>query len=89
MLQRFALPTPFDQIADPFQLVCRKPSIEVQIQLQARHLKNVRQEKFDLQTGRVQPSFGEELRAALDYFEHRHARSIAVMNINTMMFATT
>jgi hypothetical protein len=25
----------------------------------------------------------------LDYFEHRHARSLAVMDINTMMFTTT
>jgi hypothetical protein len=76
MLERFTLPATFHQFAHVRQLGLGKFALEIEIQLHAREFEGVRQEQFRLQTRRVHPLVRQEVRAFLNDFKHRHARSL-------------
>ena len=76
MLKRLALAAAFDQFA---QHVCFRRcerALEFQIQIHARHFKEMREQEFGLQARRFDALFGQKFRAFLNRFEDRHAASL-------------
>jgi len=72
VLRRFALAAALDQLAKLVQFLRREGAFEVQIELHARHLEQMRQKQFHLEARRVHAFFGQKIRALLDDFKHRH-----------------
>src|SRR5258705_3441133 len=72
MLQRFALAPTANQLAKYVHLGGTKSALEVQIQLHARKLEQVRQKQLGLQPGRVHALFGQKFCAPLNNFQDRH-----------------
>ena len=70
VLQGFALAAAFDQFTEPIFLIGGKGALEVQVQLHSGQLEQVRQQQFGLESGRIDPLFGEELGAALNDLEN-------------------
>ena len=75
MLQRLALAAAFNQFTHGAEFRRQQCALEVQIQLHARQLEQVGQQQFRLQPGRINPLFGQELRAALNGFKNRHTEN--------------
>src|SRR5205809_5318805 len=72
LLKRFTGPAPLDQATNGIGFRFGEYSLEIQIEHEPRHLKNVGQQQFRLQPWRVHAFLGQELGAALDDFENRH-----------------
>jgi hypothetical protein len=72
MLQRLALAAALDELAKAVNLCWREHALKLEVQPHARLPKQVRQQQFRLQTGRLYPLLGQELRAALNGFKNRH-----------------
>jgi hypothetical protein len=73
MLQRFALAPALDEFAKAIYFRRCEHSLKLEVQPHARLPKQVRQQQFRLQPGRLYPLLGQELRAALNGFKNRHA----------------
>jgi len=73
MLQRFARAAAFDQLAQGVGFRRRHRAFKIQIQLQARHFQQMRQQHFSLQPGRFDAFFAEKFRAFLNRFQDGHA----------------
>ena len=70
----------FDKFAQGIGFGWRQCALEIQIQFHARHLEQVREEKFNLQARRLDVFLAEKIRAFLDRFEDGHARSLTTTN---------
>ena len=66
-------PRRLDQLAEAVNLRRREHALKLQIQPHPRLLEQVRQQQLRLQAGRIHPFLGQELRAALNGFQDRHA----------------
>ena len=76
MLQRLALAAAPDEFAKTVNLRRREHALKLEIKPHARLFAQVRQQQFRLQPGRIHAFLGQELRAALNSFENRHADKI-------------
>ena len=74
MLQRLALAAAPDEFAKAVNLRRREHPLKREVQPHARLLEQVRQQQFRLQSRRINPLLGQELRAALNGFQNRHTR---------------
>jgi hypothetical protein len=72
MLERFALSAAFDEFAKRVSFGFAQRALEVQIQLHARNLQDVREQQLGLQPWRVDIFFGQEFRAFLNALKDRH-----------------
>ena len=76
MLKRFALGTALDEFAKAVHFRRGERALEIQIQLHARQLEQMREQELGLQARRPDAFLREEFRALLDRFENGHARSL-------------
>ena len=76
VLKGFVLAAAFDEFAQRIRFHRGERSFEIQIELHARHLQQVRQQQFGLQARRFDAFFGQEFRAFLNRFEDGHAASL-------------
>ena len=76
VLQRFALAAAFDEFAQRVRFRRGEHALEIQIQLHARQLEQMREQEFGLQARRFNAFFGEKFRALLNRFENGHADSL-------------
>ncbi len=76
MLQRFALSAAPDEFAKAFRFRRGEHSLEIQVQVHARQREQMREQEFGLQARRLDALVGEKIRALLNRFENRHARSL-------------
>ena len=76
MLERLVLAAPLHQLADRVQLRLGKGALEVQVEIHARQLEEVREQQFRLQPWRVHVLPGQERRTFLDDLKHCHARAV-------------
>src|SRR5204863_3664474 len=61
-----------NHFAERLQLRFLQNTLEIQINLHARHLQQMRDDQFDLQSRRLNAFFREKLGAALNDFENCH-----------------
>ena len=76
MLQRFALSAAFDEFAQRVRFRRGEHALEIQIQVHAGQLEQMREQEFRLQARRINALFGEKFRALLNRFEDGHAASL-------------
>ena len=72
VLERFSIATAFEEFPQFFQLGFGENALETQIQFHARHLKEMGEQKLDLQSWRFDSFFREKIRATLNDFEDGH-----------------
>src|ERR1700677_1587889 len=72
ILERFALAAPLDEGAQGVQFRRGQDALEIQIELHARHLKEMGQEQLDLQSRRGDALFRQKIGAALNDFQDGH-----------------
>jgi len=63
VLQRLALAPAFDEFAQRVRFRRGEHALEIQIQLHARQLEQMRQQQLGLQARRLDAPFGEKFRA--------------------------
>jgi hypothetical protein len=73
MLERLPITATTDEFAQGCDLFLAQRPLEIEIELEPRHLEDVREEEFDLKPGRVHAFAGEKFGAALNDFQNRHA----------------
>src|SRR5215470_13338660 len=78
VLQWLALTAPFDQLAETLEFRLRKFALEIQIELHARHLEQMRQQQFRLQPRRIHALVLQKFGAALDDFQNGHWQTVSV-----------
>ena len=76
VLQRLALAAALDERAESGEFGFSQKPLEIEVEFHARHLEDVREEKFDLEAGGINAAFGEVIGAALDGFQDGHAERV-------------
>ena len=72
MLERFTPAAPLDKFAERVGFRYGQDAVKIQIQLHARHLEQVREERFRIEARRLDSLLGEETRAFLNRLEDSH-----------------
>ena len=76
MLEGFAVAAAADEFAQVIDFFGGEDALELEVELHARELEDVRQQQLGLEAGRVNALFRQEFGAALNGFKNGHGRKI-------------
>ena len=76
MLEWFALAATFDRFPQRVRFRRGERTLEIQIQLHARQLEQMREQKLGLQARRLHALSGEKIRAFLNRFKNGHVKNL-------------
>ena len=76
MLEGFAVAAAADEFAQVIDFLRREGALELEVELHARELEHMRQQKLGLEAGGINALFRQKFGAALNGFKNGHGRKI-------------